>query len=70
MKIVALIVIGTALVGLRMWGANRRREQFERATRFRRLPWQRRPGAARFLLAVAVTILVVAAYLSFDGVTS
>ena len=70
MKIVALIVIGTALVGLRMWGANRRQEQFERATRFRRLPWQRRPGAARFLLVVAVAILVVVAYLLFDGVTS
>ncbi|MGH2703443.1 MAG: hypothetical protein ACRDJT_11155 [Actinomycetota bacterium] len=69
MKIVALIVIVVALLGLRMWGTTGRREQFERATRFRRLPWQRRPGAVRFLLLVVVTILVVAAYLSFDGVT-
>ena len=70
MKIVALIIVVAVLMGLRMWGATRRREQFERASRFRRLPFQRRPGAVRFLLVVAVTILVVAAYVSFNGVTS
>jgi len=70
MKIVVLLVIGAALVGLRMWGANRRREQFERATRFRRLPLQRRPAPVRFLLVAAVVILVVVAFFSFNGATS
>ncbi|CAN5584352.1 hypothetical protein BH20ACT23_BH20ACT23_24920 [soil metagenome] len=69
MKIVALIVVVLALLGFRMWGANRRREQFERSTSFRQLPWQRRPGTVRLLLGLAVVVLVVAAYLSYNGVT-
>lgn len=70
MKIVGLVIIGAALLGLRVWGANRRQAQFERATAFRRLPLQRRPATVRFLLAAAVAILVVAAFLSFNGATS
>ena len=70
MKIAVLLVVGDALVGLRMWGAIRRREQFERATRLRRLPLQRRPTLVRFLLMAAIVVLVVVAILSFNGATS
>ena len=70
MKIVGLAIIGGALLGLRVWGANRRRAQFERATAFRRLPLQRQPATVKFLLMAAVVFLVVVAFLSFNGATS
>ena len=70
MKIVGLVIVGAALMGLRVWGSNRRRAQFERATAFSRLPLQRRPAPVRFLLTAAVVVLVVVAFLSFNGATS
>jgi hypothetical protein len=70
MKIVGLVIVGAALVGVRMWGTSRRRAEFERASRSRRLPFQQRPAAVKFLVAAAVVILVVAAYMSFNGATS
>jgi hypothetical protein len=70
MKLVGLVIVGAALIGIRVWGANRRRAQFERATRFRRLPHQRRPATVKVLLAAAVLILVVVALMSFNGATS
>jgi len=69
MKIVGLVIIGAALLGLRVWGTSRRRAQFERATASRRLPLQRRPATVRFLLTAAVVVLVVVAFLSFNGAT-
>jgi hypothetical protein len=70
MKLVVLAAVGTALVGVRVWGVHRRGELFERATRSTRLPFQRRPAAVKFLVAAAVVILVTAAYLSFNGAAS
>jgi hypothetical protein len=70
MKIVGLVIAGAALIGIRVWGANRRRAQFGRATRFRGAPLQRRPATVKVLLAAAVLVLVVIALMSFNGATS
>jgi hypothetical protein len=70
MKFVGLVIVGAALIGVRVWGANRRRAQFERATRFRGLPLQRRPATVKLLLAAAVLVLGVVALMSFNGATS
>jgi hypothetical protein len=70
MKLVVLAAVGAALLGVRVWGAHRRGELFERARRSRRLPFRQRPAAVKFLVATAVVILVAAAYLSFNGAAS
>ena len=70
MKFVGLVIVGAALIGVRVWGANRRGAQFERATRLRGLPLRRRPGTVKLLLGAAVLVLAVVALMSFNGATS
>lgn len=69
MKIVIALLVAAAVIGLRIWGAQRRTEEYERRRAERALPLQRRPATVRTLLAIAVALLAATAYVSYTNVT-
>jgi len=69
-KVVVLGAVLAALIGFRVWGADRRHGGLQRAPHLARPHLRDRPATVRLLLAVAVATLVVVAYASFREVTS
>ncbi|MGH2751897.1 MAG: hypothetical protein ACRDK3_13645 [Actinomycetota bacterium] len=69
MKIVAGLLVAAVVLGLRIWGARRRPQEYERRRVERTLPFHRRPATVRTLLAIAVALLAAIAYVSYTNLT-